>query len=272
MRATILFFSLSLFFSITVNGQDNNEHIGNQVIIILLDKAEITGKLVSENEQEIVVNSTSLGLVTFQLSEVKKVIYLDPRGRIPNPNPTRYFIGQSAYTLEKGEGYYQNIYGFVNLVSYGITDRFSILAGTELISLFSGSPILYTNLKYGVPISDKLQGAISFSYLTSAGDLAGELNLGSLNALLTYGNKEHNVTVGTGYALANGEINDTGILTIGGMSRLTNKLAFITENYVLLSDGRALFSGGLRYIAKKMTLDLLVIQGGFPAIDIVLKL
>ena len=192
MRSAILFFSLSLFLSIVVNGQTENEHIGNKVIIILLDKSEIKGELVSENEREIVVSSTSLGLLTFKKAEVLKTIYLDKKGRMPNPNPTRYFVGQSAYTLDKGEGYYQNIYGLINLISYGITDRFSVLAGTEIISLFSGSPVLFTNLKYGVPISNKLQGALSFSYLTSVGDLLGDLSLGSLNALLTYGNKEHN--------------------------------------------------------------------------------
>jgi len=271
MRSAILFFSLSLFLSIVVNGQTENEHIGNKVIIILLDKSEIKGELVSENEREIVVSSTSLGLLTFKKAEVLKTIYLDKKGRMPNPNPTRYFVGQSAYTLDKGEGYYQNIYGLINLISYGITDRFSVLAGTEIISLFSGSPVLFTNLKYGVPISNKLQGALSFSYLTSVGDLLGDLSLGSLNALLTYGNKEHNMTFGTGYALANGEINNTGVLTIGGMTRLTGRLAFITENYILTSEDEALVSGGLRYMAKKLTLDLLIFQGGFPAIDIVLK-
>lgn len=271
MRATIIFFSLFTLFFFNSNAQTDSDHIGNQVLVILLDKSEIKGELVSENEREIVVSSESLGLLTFQRTELRKVIYLDDKGRMPNPNPTRYFIGQSAYTLDKGEGYYQNIYGLINLVSYGITDRFSVLAGTEIVSLFSGSPILFTNLKYGVPISNKLQGAISFSYLTSGGDLSGDLNLGSLNALLTYGNKEHNVTFGTGYALANGEINNTGLLTIGGMTRLSRRLAFITENYILTSESEALISGGLRYIGKKLTLDLLIFEGGIPAIDIVLK-
>ncbi len=273
MRSIIPFFCLFTFFLNTTNAQTQNETepSGNQVIITLLDKSEITGQLVSENDREIIVRSQSLGLLTFQRSEIRKIVYLDKKGWIPNPNPTRYFIGQSAYTLNKGEGYYQNIYGLVNLVSYGITDRFSAIVGTEIISLFSGSPIVFTNLKYGIPISKNLQGAVSFSYLTSGGDLSGELNLGSLNALLTYGNKEHNITFGTGYALANGEINDTGLLTIGGMTRLTSRLAFITENYVLTGENDALISGGLRYIGKKLTLDLLVFEGGIPAIDIVLK-
>ncbi|MBO3699278.1 hypothetical protein [Roseivirga sp. E12] len=271
MRSIFSIFCLFTLFFNPLNAQAQDDNTGNQVIIILLDKSEIKGELVSEDDREVVVSSESLGLLTFQRTEIKKIIYLDDKGRMPNPNPTRYFIGQSAYTLNQGEGYYQNIYGLVNIVSYGITDRFSALVGTELISLFSGSPIVLTNLKYGIPIAKNLQGAVSFSYLTSAGDLSGELNLGSLNALLTYGNKEHNITFGTGYALANGEIDNTGLLTIGGMTRLTGRLAFITENYILTSENDALISGGLRYIGKKVTLDLLVFEGGVPAIDIVLK-
>ncbi len=259
------------FISTETQAQTETNSFNNHVIVILHDKSEIKGELISENDKEIVLSSETLGMLTFQKSEVRRIIRLDEKGRIANPNPTRYFIGQSAYTLNKGEGYYQNIYGLINLVSYGITDRFSALVGTELVSLFSGSPIIFTNLKYGIPISDKLNAAASFSYLTAAGDLGIDLNLGSLNALLTYGDKEHNVTFGTGYALANGEINNTGLLTIGGMTRISKRLALLTENYVLLSEDDALISGGIRYIAKKITVDLLVFEGGVPAIDIVLK-
>lgn len=55
MRSAILFFSLSLFLSIALNGQTQNGHIGNKVIIILLDKSEINGELVSEDERDIIV-------------------------------------------------------------------------------------------------------------------------------------------------------------------------------------------------------------------------
>lgn len=271
MRKLFLIPSLLILLFSMGFGQSTTGTPGNNVIVILLDKSEVKGEIISDNDTEIVIRSEALGLLTLQKTEIKRIIYLDNKGRLPNPNPTRYFIGQSAFNLNKGEGYYQNIYGLINIVGYGITDRFSAIAGTEIISLFNGAPILFTNLKYGFPIAKNLRGAASFSYLTSGGDLSGELNLGSLNALLTYGNQEHNVTFGTGYALADGEIDNTELLTIGGMTRLTNRLAFITENYLLLSEDEALLSGGLRYIAKKITVDLLIFEGGIPAIDIVLK-
>lgn len=251
--------------------EDVTADTAKKVIIYLEDKSEIAGELVSENETTIVIRSTSLGLVTFQKAEVKRILYLDERGRIPNPNPTRYFIGQSAYTHERGEGYYQNIYGLFNLVSYGLTDRLSVIGGVELTSLFNGSPILFANAKYGAPIAPKLNLAASVSYITVAGSLA-DFNAGTVNGLLTYGSKEHNITVGTGYAFANGEIDSSGIVTLGGITRLTNRLAFVTENYILTSGEDAIISGGLRYIAKRLTIDVMYFEGGLPAIDIVIKL
>ena len=240
-------------------------------IVHLEDKSEITGELISESEIEIVINSTSLGLLTFKKSEIKRIIYLNAKGRMPNPNPTRYFIGQSAYTHPKGEGYYQNIYGLFNLVSYGITDKLSVIGGVELISLFSGNPIVFANAKYGVPVAPKVNVAASVSYLTFAGSIA-DFSAGTINGLVTYGNKEHHVTLGTGYAFANGEVDNSGILTVGGITRLSKKLAFVTENYILTSGEDAIISGGLRFIAKKLTVDVIYFEGGFPAIDIVLKL
>ncbi len=251
--------------------QTEKQDSTQQVIIFLEDKSEIAGELISEDEREVIIRSASLGLLTFQRSEVKRIIYLGRNGRIPNPNPTRYFIGQSAYTHEKGEGYYQNIYGLFNLVSYGVTDRFSLIGGVELISLFSGNPIVFLNAKYGIPIAPKLNAAASVSYLTIAGSLA-DFSLGTVNGLLTYGSEEHQVTVGTGYGFANGDIGNSGIVTVGGVTRLSKRFAFVTENYILTSGEEAIISGGLRYIAKKLTLDLMYFQGGIPAIDIVLKL
>lgn len=272
MKQLVITFCLLLMAINFTLAQEAEDSTTPQLVIVYLeDKSEITGELISESETEIVISSTSLGLLTFQKSEVKRIIYLDKRGRLPNPNPTRYFIGQSAFTHEKGEGYYQNIYGLFNLVSYGITDRLSVIGGVELTSLFSGSPILFTNAKYGVPVAPKLSLAASVSYITVAGSLA-DFSAGTVNGLVTYGNKEHHLTLGTGYAFANGEIEDSGILTVGGITRLTKRLAFVTENYILTSGEDAIISGGLRYIAKKITVDIMYFEGGFPAVDIVLKL
>ena len=162
------------------------------------------------------------------------------------------------------EGYYQNIYGIVNIFGYGIGKHLSVLGGVELVSLFSGSPAFITNVKYGTKLTNNLHVAGSFTYLFGLNELADDLNIGTVNALLTYGNKEHNITFGSGFAFARNQIDNSGILTIGGMTRISKRFSLITENYVLTSGEDAIFSGGFRLINKKSTIDLLVTRDSCP--------
>ena len=270
MKNQLLLLSIfALLLCKTSVAQQTENSTDLRVVVLLMDKSEINGTLVSEDDQKVVVQTLSLGLLTFRRSEIKKIIRLDKKGRLPNPNPTRYFVGQSAFTLPKGEGYYQNIMAFVNLASIGVTDRLSATGGLEIISLASGTPILFGNLKYGIPATEKLNFAVSASYFTLVGTDFDDLNVGSLSFLGTYGTKENNFTVGAGYALASGSVSNNPLIAVGGMFRLTKKLGFLTENYILTGDG-GIASFGLRFIGKKKTIDLLLFQGIFPAIDIVL--
>jgi len=248
-----------------ISAQEENS--GNlRVIVILLDKSEVTGLLIEEDDNQIIVKSESLGLLTFLKSELKKIIRLDSKGRIENPNPTKYLISQTAYTLPKGEGYYQNIMALVNLVSYGITDHFSATAGVELISLFQATPIVFANLKYGIPISKNWNVALSASYLNLSA-IEPQTNIGTFNFLTTYGSKENNITVGVGYALASGEFTDSPTVTIAGLLRVSRKIGLVGESYFLSGGGTG--GIGVRFYGKKKTIDLLVLEGGIPAIDFV---
>ena len=238
------------------------------IIIILLDKSEITGLLIEEDNEKIVVQSESLGLLTFSKSEIKKIIRLNSQGRIENPNPTKYFLSQSAYTLPKGEGYYQNIMAVVNLASYGITDHLSATVGIELISMFQGVPIFFTNLKYGVPISKNWNVALSASYLNVAAIEPGT-HIGTFSFLTTFGSKENNITVGAGYALASGELTDSPAITFAGLLRVSKKIGIVGESYYL--SGESVSGLGVRFYGKKKTIDILVTRGGFPAVDFVFK-
>lgn len=240
-----------------------------RVSIELTDGSELVGELITLNEIEVVIQHQELGLLTFKRENVKRIVYLNEKSWRENPNSTRYFIGQSAFNLPKGEGYYQNIYGLINIFGYGVSEHFSVMAGTELITLFSGSPAFLTNLKYGRQIGKKLHIAASGTYLFGFGDITSDLSLGTINALLTYGNQEHNLTVGTGFAFAEEQFEQSGVLTIGGMTRVSKRFSLITENYILTSGEDAIFSGGLRLINKKSTVDLLVTRGFFPLLDIV---
>lgn len=261
----VLLLFLLLMMSLNVSAQENQQ----MVSIELTDGSELIGQLISINELEVVFQNQELGLLTFKRENIKRIVYLNDKSWRQNPNPTRYFIGQSAFNLPKGEGYYQNIYGLVNIFGYGISEHLSVMGGVELLTLFSGSPAFLTNLKYGRELSKNLRVAGSVTYLLGIGEITRDLSLGIINALVTYGNQENNITVGSGFAFAEDQFTNTGVLTLGGMKRLSKRFAFISENYILTSGEEAIYSGGFRLINKRSTVDLLVTRGFFPLLDIV---
>ncbi|PIQ49500.1 MAG: hypothetical protein COW03_04685 [Cytophagales bacterium CG12_big_fil_rev_8_21_14_0_65_40_12] len=237
------------------------------VVITLNDKSEIRGLLIEEDESKIVIQNDQLGLITFQKTEIKRIARLNDKGWSANPNPTKYFLGQSAYSLEKGDGYYQNIMALFNSVQYGFTDKLSGGLGVELITLSAGNPILYANLKYALPITDKFRMAVSSNFLT----LVDEGSIGFLSGLATYGSTEHNLTLGAGYGIAGGGLTSDAVITINGMTRIARRFSLLTENYILPGNGEAVNAFGIRLINKNNTMDFLLLEGQFPLVDFVFK-
>ncbi|MFT7381390.1 MAG: hypothetical protein ACI9Z3_001274 [Roseivirga sp.] len=237
------------------------------VIVTLNDNSEIRGMLIEENDSKIVIQNDQLGLITFQKSDIKNIVRLNDKGWLPNPHPTKYFLGQSAYSLEKGDGYYQNIMAVFNSVQYGFTDKLSGGLGVELITLTTGNPILYANLKYALPINDKFRMAISGNFLT----LVDEGSIGFMSGLATYGTTEHNLTLGAGYGIAGGGLTSDAVITLNGMTRIARRFSLLTENYILPGNGEAISAFGIRLINKKNTMDFLLLEGQFPLIDFVFK-
>ena len=241
--------------------------------IIFPDKSEIKGEIVSNNEKEIVIRSEALGLLTFQKAGVKKIVYFYKKGgTYPNPMPARYVFGQSAFNIPKGNLYLHSYFGIVTQgLMYGITDNFSAEAGTSLPGLLMEDfSLYYGNLKYGFPISKKLRGAVSLAHFHLSG--YEYINITNLNALLTYGNKERNLTFGISYnrfnsdylflrnTITNAVINTIYLTTfsVRGMTRVGKRLALITENLIFGELG-TLSSVGLRIIWRKTALNFLVL-------------
>jgi hypothetical protein len=239
----------------------------SEVILILNDNSEIRGLIIEEDDNQIVIQNDQLGLLTFQKTDIKKINRLNNKGWIANPNPTKYFIGQSAFSLKKGEGYYQNVMALVNGVQYGITDRLSAGVGVELISLTNGNPIFLANAKYAIPISGKLKFAASGNFLT----LLDEGTIGSLSGLATYGSEESNFTFGAGYGIAGGGLTSDVVVTLNGMVRIARRFSLVTENYILPGNNEILNLTGVRLINRRNTMDLMLVQGQIPLVSFVFQ-
>jgi hypothetical protein len=174
-----------------------------------------------------------------------------------NPNCTRYVIGPSAIPLRKREGYYQNLYVFVQSVNVGITDNFSIGGGTEIASVLfaqEAPAFVFLTPKFGQQVAPKVHVGggllyIGFPGYSWFGSGNGMAHYGIAYGLLTLGNRNNNFTLGVGWNfssvmedtyLGNGnythdrvnEFAKTPTITFSGMMRPAKRFGLVTENWI----------------------------------------
>ncbi|AKD03410.1 hypothetical protein POKO110462_05525 [Pontibacter korlensis] len=220
------------------------------------------------------------------MSATKSYRILDERSFINgeywfgNPNATRYLFSPSAFSLRKGEAYYQNTYLVLNSFSYGITDRFTIGAGFELITTFTGDPVFFVTPKYSFPISDKWNAGAGILYInsTSADDFPG---LGIGYGIVTYGNRDNNATLGVGFGAVDGYVSAEPVVNLSGRKRISRKTALVTKNwFVPAGSYYGIYSYGIRFMGEKITVDLAFLNNpeiaqeiaiGVPYVDFVVK-
>jgi hypothetical protein len=242
-------------------------------VFTLVDGSVLTGKIVSQNSSVTVIETKDLGTVNLPASKIKSVREMEDgivtqEGTIwfKNPNSTRYLFAPSAFCLKKGEGYYQNIYGAGNAVNYGLTDHISIGGGLV------GPMGAYINTKIGTSINKNIHVAggvlLGNSFFPINGNI---LAVGVGFGVVTVGNVDHNITVGTGYGLDNtgGKTTwqDKPLFVANGMARVGKKFALVTENWMVNTKGdpfnrgikkphyETYFSYAFRYMGQRSTLD-----------------
>jgi hypothetical protein len=205
----------------------------------------------------------------------------------PNPNDTRYFFAPSAFNLKQGDGYYQNVYFLMNSANYGVSDNLSIGGGIIL-------PV-------GIYVTPKINFKITERFYAGGGVLAGVLPgpsaVGIVYGITTYGTNEHNITLGGGWGFYEDEFSQRPIITVNGMTRISRRLALVTENWSIPLNEydynymtnvetvtkvyKTFFSFGFRMMfGEKITIDVALINGkdifeflpvGIPYVDFVYK-
>ena len=248
------------------------------------------GSVIEKNERELTIMTDEGTKITILLSNIldiraiPKSLIQDGEYWYPNPNDSRYLFAPSAFNLKKGEGYYQNTYLFINSFNYGITDNFSMGLGFEFLSTFgslgngSFDPIFFVTPKYSTQVSENMRVGV--------GVLVGKItdNIGGFGVsygLVTYGNSEHNATLGLGFGLFDGQLRSDPVITISGMTRLSRRISLVTENWFFPADVyRGIISYGIRFFGETMSVDLALMRYdkfsekypiGIPYVDFVLK-
>lgn len=270
--------------------------IGRKIIIETKDGSVIQGQYMGQTENGIRVSMEKVGDIIVPNNQIAWMEVMDDRYKdgqywFENPSSTRYLFSPSAFSLRKGEAYYQNTYLLFNSFNYGVTDNFTIGGGFELYSLVSGDPIFFISPKYSFKISDKFRAGTGVLYINAVNNRAGFSGLGIGYGILTYGNKDNNITAGIGYGFVENELTEKPLFTLSGMTRLSKRIGFVSENWITpinggtygISDGRTygIYSYGLRFMGERLTVDLAFLNNrdfndflpiGIPYIDFVVKL
>jgi hypothetical protein len=274
-RMILCIVGIAIFSLFRVNGQNSTGTDGiktdKQYEIVLNDGAVFTGTILSRDSATIVFQTNSIARIDIPVRQMKSLKEIQPpipgkrSYKLANPFPTKYFFTQSAINLQKGEGYYQNTYVFLNSLNYGITNYFSIGAGVEILSTIASistgfTPTWYIAPKLGFKVSDQLYLGGGFTF-ASIGGYFDNTKIGWGYGLATFGTIEHNFSVGMGNMFSfdklDGEDNNEIVFTLSGMTRVSERIAFVTENYILPTDAtNTIFSYGIRFIASKISVDL----------------
>lgn len=256
----------------------------------LKDGTVLNGKLISETETEIEIQLENVGHLTINRNKIKRLIPLEVSYEVKksfwfkNPHATRLLFAPTAIPLKQGEGYYQNIYIVANMFNYGVLDNLSIGGGFDFITMFANTdegwnPMLNFNIKSGFQVADNFHAGAGAMYITMPGEFSAGIGYG----IGTFGTYNSNLSLGLGWGFVENTFEEKPFIMIGGMARVSEKVWFVSENWITPLDGNKYYtivSYGIRFAANRIAVDLAfinskdIVQGifiGIPFVDFVIK-
>ncbi len=265
-----LILSLGLFFTVfTVHAQK----VGSTVQIETKDNNRIKGTVIEKTETHLTIESPSTGNITIERNKIRNIeeINVIDAGRFSyeNQHASRNLMTPTAFGVRKGEGYFKNTELFFQSVNYGITDHLSIGASSDISGLLTSnrSPFLITlntKLSTNVGKNAAIAGGLTMTRIKFSNELEG-VYAGILYSVITFGNKNHNLTIGGGFPLifnkeARNELSNPKLLTLSGQYRFTDNWFFITENWMSPNQGIKAIAGatGFRYMRNGFAFDFAI--------------
>ncbi len=226
------------------------------------DGNEYLGTIIAEDASAIQLKTANLGTIRILRQDIKTLTALGANRLVngsywfENPQSTRYLFAPNGYGLKSGEGYYQNVLVLVNQISVGITNNFSMGAGTIPLFFFGIPTPVWLLPKFSIPV---VKNQLNVGAGALIGTVLGEdaLGFGILYGIITIGSRDKNLSVGLGYGYAEGDLAETPTVTVSGLLRTGSRGYLLTENYFIgTPDGRiGLITAGGRRIIKKVGLD-----------------
>ncbi|HST57085.1 MAG TPA: hypothetical protein VLK84_00265 [Longimicrobium sp.] len=167
--------------------------------IRLRDGSVLVGRIVADQGATLTVQTQAGLTVTLQREQVVSITERSGRvvdGQVwpQDPHATRLFFAPTARAIPKGDGYFGVYELFLPFVSYGVTDRFTISAGTPIIPDYIGQ-IFYFAPKYEFMRAPGASAAVGLLAVV-APDEALDGSAGLIYGVGTFGSPDGAVTVG----------------------------------------------------------------------------
>ncbi len=211
-------------------------------IVTKTDGKKITGKILSQDAREVLINTPKLGQIIIPKHEIDEIKECSAE-EVNDSNElfsTRYFLTTNGFPMKKGESYVQiSLYG----IDYqaAITNRINVGIMTSWFAI----PIIGT-IKYSKQINENLH--LGTGLLLGTGSWgAPSFKLALPYGVATYGNTSTNITLSLGYGSISNKFDTYDYLSntytsknqthgnflasIGAKVKLSEKLSFVFDSF-----------------------------------------
>lgn len=234
-------------------------------LITLRDGSSVLGRITQSWGDSARVESMA-GVLMLRLASVASVRLVrassihDGRYWPDDPNATRLFFAPTGRMLKKGEGYLANHWLFLMDGYKGITDRFTLGGAMSLMPTddFLKNNVYFISPKVAITQSARVNTAAGV-WMGTAPFVNDETNdlttFGIAYGVATWGGDDGAFTLGGGYGFAEGKLARNPMLMVGGTNRLSRRVAFVSENWLMPNTDRPVVSAGIRTIGDNVSWD-----------------
>ena len=232
------------------------------VIVELADGSTLRGRVVAEDDEAIVLLSSSAGRIEILRTEIRSLREIDATdeqrpGRDPDVNTV--FFTPTPETIGEGNRYFRNFLLFFLNAGFGVTDDLDISVGalfpisTELLSLSGGA-------KWR--LLSRTEAPVGFA-LTANATVIEDYAFGFAGGVVGAGDDERSLNVAVGRSFTEDGDDDGLVFLVGADVRLGDSTKFLIEwgnsSDAIEDDGDA-FAGlvnlGIRWHGERISASL----------------
>ncbi|MCA9751885.1 MAG: hypothetical protein KC591_06815 [Gemmatimonadetes bacterium] len=203
-------FLLAFVAAGAVAAQESPEPATEELVeLVLFDGTRVRGRIVSEAEEFVVVESDSMGRLLIDRSQIQAVNRdipgpTSPPGWRRDPDANSLLLTPTSETLPRGDGYYRNFLLLFNNLGIAITDDFDLSA---MLAFPVSSDLQIASLGAKLRLVSREETGVGVALAASGWVVSGE-KVGSLGAIVSLGNHRRSLTgaVNHGFADGGGEV------------------------------------------------------------------